>query len=1096
MISPIKAKSSRRLLLLLISFAMLSIIIACGGSLEDGTTSGGEGSVSVSASVESLAAGESSILTATVTDSTGTAVKGAAVAFSFISNKSGATIASLNGGITDSTGQAIATYTAGSSNSSQAVQDNIQVSVTGSTRALTLTRVSSSASATGFRLSLTAGSSSIIAGNSTIVTATITNASGSAVSGQAVTFTLLTNNSGATLTILSLGVTDNSGQAFAIYKAGANTPSTSVQDTLQASVTGATGVIMITRTSSAGSSNVVQVALSADSVSVAAGNSTLVRATVKTGDGAAVAGTAVTFSVATNNSGASLVPLNGGVTDASGVAVATYTAGSNNPTVAVQDIIQASITGGTAAIIITRSSSAGTSTGLKLTFESSLSSLEGGESAILKATVRDSSNNVVADEPVTFSFVDNLSGGHLSVTSTTTDAGGEATTVYTAGVVGGTTVQDILQASITGSSKALIITRTGTAASVTPAYLDITASLLELDTTSAAASTITVKALNQNYAEISDVVVTMAAETTAGAGAPGILSAPTVTSPGTVNFTVGSNKYNRTATITATAGNVSAQLPITISGSTVTVTSSATSLPIDGTTKINLTITATDKGGNAIPGTAVVMSQSSIGTGSVTFGSTSGTTDSNGLFTTTIMGVTDGPVIIKATAVGTYGTTNITVANTSDIFQITAPTGISPEMKLSDTMTVSVSAPSCSQVTFATTIGKFDDPDTGPVETSKTLTKTVTGDTASADLSSSVVGIANVEVYCSDAGSTDKDSTTVAISSDLTPAKIILQAASTSVPPSSSTLTYSTKLIATVYDANDNPLAGIPVAFSIVDGTGTYGGGESLSPVYNNTLTLPDYVNGLGVGQVKTTFTSGTMPSSGVGVKIRATVVGTSIHTGTSPSGNDIAIVIGGTAGSIAFGWDSNAIEDSTGGNYEYKMSVLVADANGNPVPNASVTLGVWPIAWAPGAGCDPDPTGAVDIYYLNEDDTRSDNYYNENMILDGTDTGSDDSGEDGARYVWDYTTHDITYIGHGTVDTRMTPTNSVGGTVPATVTTGTNGVAGFVLTYPKSSGVWIWDRIRATTLVQGTETRAETYLHLNILGGDESICNESPFQY
>lgn len=1089
MISSSKAKSSRRLLLLLLSFAMLSFIIACGGSLEDGTTSGGEGSVSVSASVELLAAGESSILTATVTDSEGNAVKGTAVAFSFISNKSGATIASLNGGITDSTGQAIASYTAGASNPSVAVQDNIQVSVTGSTRALTITRISSSASASGFRLSLTANAPSIIAGNSTIVTATVTDATGSAIGGQAVTFTLLTNNSGATLTILSLGVTDNSGQAFAIYKAGANSPSTSVQDTLQASVTGATGVIMITRLSSAGSSNVVKITLAADSSSIAAGNSTLVRASVTTGDGAAVAGTAVTFSVATNNSGASLVPLNGGVTDASGVAVATYTAGSNNPTVAVQDIIQASITGATGAIIITRTSSAGTSTGLKLTFTSSLPSLEAGASCILTATVRDSSNNVVADEPVTFSFIDNLSGAHLSTYSTTTDAGGEATTVYTAGSVTAATVQDIIQASITGSSKAVIITRTGTAASVTPAYLDITASPLSIKSDGSTTSAITVKALNANYAEIADVVVTMKVEDPIdGSGTPpGVLSTATVTTPGTVTFSCGSNKWNRTATITGTAGAVSAQVPVKIYGTTVTIASSGTSLPHDDTTTVALTISVKDAGGNAVSGKTVTLSQAPAdgGTGSVTFGATTGITNTSGIFTTTAMGASDGEVTITATSMGASGSTKVTVAATGSTFGISSPDD--PEaMKLSDELTVTVNAPSCTQVLFATTIGKFDDPDTGgPPEAGKTLYKTVVGGEASATLYTDVIGLANVEVSCTDGTATGaSDTLTVSMTSGEPAAKVVLQSASTVVPLSSgSTINYTT-LTATVYDASNNPLKDVPVAFSIVDGTGT-SGGEKVSPVTGITA---DGTGTLSMGKVQTNFYSGSISSSGTGVKIRATVIGSSVQTGTSPSGNDAAIVIGGTAGSIAFGWDSKAIEDSTGGNYEYKMSVVVADANGNPVPGAVVSLGVWPIAWAPGIICDPDPFGAVDTFYANED-------LNENLILDGTDLGGEE-GEDGTRYVWDTTSHSKTYVGVETIDYLLTPTNSVGGTVPATVTTGTNGVAGFVLTYPKSSGIWIWDRIRATTIVQGTETRAETYLHLNILAGDEAICNESPFQY
>jgi hypothetical protein len=67
---------------------------------------------------------------------------------------------------------------------------------------------------------------------------------------------------------------------------------------------------------------------------------------------------------------------------------------------------------------------------------------------------------------------------------------------------------------------------------------------------------------------------------------------------------------------------------------------------------------------------------------------------------------------------------------------------------------------------------------------------------------------------------------------------------------------------------------------------------------------------------------------------------------------------------------------------------------------------------------------------------------------------------------------------------------------VPSTVTTDVNGVAGFTVTYPKTSGMWIWDRIRATTIVQGTETRAEIIIYLKIVEGEQVICAESPFKF
>ena len=81
-------------------------------------------------------------------------------------------------------------------------------------------------------------------------------------------------------------------------------------------------------------------------------------------------------------------------------------------------------------------------------------------------------------------------------------------------------------------------------------------------------------------------------------------------------------------------------------------------------------------------------------------------------------------------------------------------------------------------------------------------------------------------------------------------------------------------------------------------------------------------------------------------------------------------------------------------------------------------------------------------------------------------------------------------------IDGLITPTNSVGGTVPASVTTDANGVAGFNVTYPKTSAQWIYDRIRATTIVQGSETRAEIILYLRIVIGEEVICAFSPFKF
>jgi Zn ribbon nucleic-acid-binding protein len=479
MIKSINTKLSRTLLLL-ISFAMLFFITACGGSKDDvtggtGGTSTGS-SISISSTVTSLAAGESSIITATVIDGAGVPVQGKTVTFTLLNNNSGATITTLNGGHTDAKGQAIATYTAGANSPTTSIQDTIQASASGATAATTITRISSSSAATGFRMTLTADSTSLAAGQSTIVKATVTDGSGSPAGGQAVTFTLLNNNSGATLTILSLGVTDNSGQALAIYKAGANSPTTSVQDTIQASVTGAVGVIMITRLSSSATSTGLIMTLTADATSLSAGNSTIIKAMVTDGSGKSASGQTVSFALFSNLSGATLVPLNGGVTDASGKAIATYTAGANSPTASVQDIIQASVAGTIGAIIITRMPSSATASGVVIKVTATPSSLHANAISVVVAQVNNADGTAAPGLPVTFGIApNNSSAPALSVVNGTTDANGQAIAIYTAGNGNPSLSEDdVVTATVTGAAAAAVITRlpsVGTGNRLTHLYL-------------------------------------------------------------------------------------------------------------------------------------------------------------------------------------------------------------------------------------------------------------------------------------------------------------------------------------------------------------------------------------------------------------------------------------------------------------------------------------------------------------------------------------------------------------------------------------------------------------------------------------------------
>ena len=120
---------------------------------------------------------------------------------------------------------------------------------------------------------------------------------------------------------------------------------------------------------------------------------------------------------------------------------------------------------------------------------------------------------------------------------------------------------------------------------------------------------------------------------------------------------------------------------------------------------------------------------------------------------------------------------------------------------------------------------------------------------------------------------------------------------------------------------------------------------------------------------------------------------------------------------------------------------------------------------------------------YLNED-------LNENLLLD--------AGEDGYRYYY-YGTLPAAAT-PGTPTGHLIPGNSVGGAVqPATPTTGSNGVADFNLTYPKNSAIWTVVRVRASTIVQGSETVAQVIFRLPALKSDVGppcLLPDSPYKY
>ena len=505
-----------------------------------------------------------------------------------------------------------------------------------------------------------------------------------------------------------------------------------------------------------------------------------------------------------------------------------------------------------------------------------------------------------------------------------------------------------------------------------------------------------------------------------------------------ITFSSGTDKTNRVATITAqVSGLSSVQIPIQITGTTISLSTDSTNIAVY---ESPATLTILVQGADGF-GVESLVTLSAEPAGVVTLSQYTGNTDTSGNLEVYITGVAAGSVIVTVQALGATATQDYTVGTSDEVFCITIPSEDSYSLSTNIDLTITVNAPTQEYVQFATTLGTWD------WGADLVVTKAVSGGSASAVLTSSEAGTANVQVFDAADPSTT-DSLTVIFSAPSSEAtQVALQASATVMPPSTEDVTNSVTLTATVKNVTDQVVSNAAVAFSIENPTG---GGETIFPVVA-------YTNAYGVAN--STFTSSSLSTDAEGVTAKVTVVGTSIT-------DTVNIVIGGTAGSVVIGRSTviESINDDTA--YKLPMSVLVADSNGNPVSSATVSLGAWPLKYSTGYMilCEPEITGTYD----NEDANR-------NLTLDeDEDTGSSGDPCDG--------------------DGQLTPLSSAAGSLPATVTTDENGVANFDLVYLKQYAIWIFEEITASTLVLGTETTSILEFTLPYLENDACHMPNSPY--
>jgi hypothetical protein len=556
-------------------------------------------------------------------------------------------------------------------------------------------------------------------------------------------------------------------------------------------------------------------------------------------------------------------------------------------------------------------------------------------------------------------------------------------------------------------------------------------------------TTITATVLDTNNAVMEGVTVTFSA--TGGQFNSSANVATDANGDAQVTFSAGADASNQVVTITATVDGLNPrQIPVQIVGSTITLSTDITNLEIGGNDTATLTIRLRDAGLFPISNAQVTVSVEPGSTGAVTLSLNTGISNIDGELELEVTGTGVGDVTVRVTAVGASGTQPYTVGAIGTVFGITSPTDDPHSLSTNTDLTITVSAPGVANVLFATTLGGWD----GGAD--KVVIKAVLGAVASAVLRSTDAGTANVEVY--DAATLlTSDTLMVAISAPSSEAtQVSLQANATVVAPSLGGVKNTTTLMATVRNASDDPVGNAPVAFSIENPTG---GGETISPVI--AYTGDD-------GIASSTFTSGSSSSDANGVTIRATVL--LDPPAVPPVEDTIAIVINEIAGSVVIGYSTqiSSINDDTA--YKLPMSVQVVDSNGNAVSGAIVSLRLWPIGYRTGTWSQIEPCGpTITGLFPNEDTNR-------NLTLDA---GEDLNG-----------------------DGELTPENSAGGSVPATVVTDENGVANFNLVYLKAFAVWIVDEITATTLVLGSETQSTVTFGLFYMEDEKCDLFNSPYGF
>ena len=399
-----------------------------------------------------------------------------------------------------------------------------------------------------------------------------------------------------------------------------------------------------------------------------------------------------------------------------------------------------------------------------------------------------------------------------------------------------------------------------------------------------------------------------AQKVTFAASSGGLQGASSVTDSAgaaTAKLIVGSDKSIRDIKVTVTAGTISGNVTVALTGTRVSI--SGTGSLQSGGAASSFTVNAVDSGNNPILGAQVSVS-SALGNA---IGATALTTDATGSATFLYTPNKSGNDTLTVAGLGSSASAAV-VVSAIDLVALSPASNTSIATGASQTISVryrlSGAGVAGQTVSFSTTRGTF---------TSVTATTDANGE-ASTSLLSSTAGPAVVVAQISGVGSVNLPVQFVAT----TPTSIVVQANPGSVLPNVSGTTNQSTIEAVVRDASGNAVANRQVNFT------------ALQDLSNGSIS-PGIATTDANGRAQVQFIPGASSTQANGVIIQAQVASTSISSTTFITVNGKALFI-----TIGFGNTISNLDETT---YSKPFTVYVTDANGVAVGSQLLSLSVIP---------------------------------------------------------------------------------------------------------------------------------------------------------